>query len=81
MEAFFNECNDKELEEKLKDIQVISAHMKKETLLRFLKGSKNCNKMLKSLISDVVREYVICKNDEKDTRKAQNSFAQSEPAN
>ena len=46
------------MKEKLRKIHVIAAHKQEETLIRFLKGSKNFNPKVKEMLAEVVKECV-----------------------
>ena len=60
-DTFFINCEEKELKEKLKKIHIMTAHKQEETLIRFLKGSKNYNPKVRELLSEVIQECVTCK--------------------
>ena len=58
IDTFFSDC---ELKEKLNKIHVMTAHKQEETFIRFLKGSKNFKPKVKEILSEVIKEYVMCK--------------------
>ena len=60
-DTFFTDCEDNELKEKLKKIHIMTAHKQEETLIKFLKGSKNFNPKVKEILPEVIKECVTCK--------------------